>query len=141
MSLGLALALLTSVAPVCPLTEPATSEGLLLAERRWVVALEAHDVGALACRLAPGFTDTTWQGKLVGRAIVLAALPHRANSKLALSELTAEVYGRIGIVHGVNTQIGPDGKIAGKVRFTDVFVRSDGRWRALAAQETAIRSN
>lgn len=141
MAVLLALALLTSVAPACSQAEPATPQGLLLAERRWVAALETRDVRNLGCRLAPGFTDTAWQGKLFGRAAVLAALPHRPDSKLVLSELTAEVHGRIGIVHGVNTQIGPDGKAAGKVRFTDVFVRRDGRWQALSAQETPMRSS
>lgn len=111
-----------------------------MAENRWVAALEHREVRALECRLAPGFTDSNWRGDLVRRAAVLAALPNRPASKLTLSELAAEVHGGIGIVHGINTQTGPDGKTIGRVRFTDVFVRAGGRWQALSAQEMLIAS-
>jgi hypothetical protein len=32
----------------------------------------------------------------------------------------------------------PDGRNAGSVRFTDVFVYLGGAWRAISAQETLI---
>ena len=115
-------------------------QGLILAEQRWVAALEVRDVRALECRLAPGFTDSNWRGDLVRRAAVLAALPNRPSSKLALSELAAEVFGAVGIVHGVNSQISASGRVVGRVRFTDVFVRVGGRWQALSAQETLIEA-
>lgn len=132
--------LLAAAASACTLSEPPTPAGLRLAENRWVAALEARDGRALACRLAPDFTDSTWRGDLVRRAAVLAALPSRPPSRLALSELAAEVHGGVGIVHGVNTQTSADGKTIGRVRFTDVFVRAGGRWQALSAQETPILS-
>jgi hypothetical protein len=134
------LTVAVGTASVCAFSEPPTPEGLLLAESRWVSALQQREVEALACRLAVGFTDSNWRGDLVGRAAILAALPNRPASKLALSDLTAEVHGGVGIVHGVNTQIGADGKTIGRVRFTDVFVRASGRWQALSAQETLIGS-
>ena len=136
MSISLAFALVTAAVSDCPL-EPPTIQGLILAEQRWVAALEARDVRALECRLAPGFTDSNWRGDLVRRGAILAALPNRPASKLALSELAAEVHGDVGIVHGINTQTA-DGKTIGRVRFTDVFVRAGGRWQALSAQETPI---
>jgi len=121
----------------CKLSEPPTRQGLLLAESRWVSALERRDGRALACRLAPGFTDSNWRGKLVRRDVVLAAVLNRPPPGLRLSELTAEVHGDVGIVHGINTQTA-DGKTIGRVRFTDVFVHVGGRWQALSAKETLI---
>jgi hypothetical protein len=135
----LLLALAGAAASSCALSEPPTPEGLILAENRWVAALEMRDQAALDCRLAPGFTDSNWRGELVGRAAVLTALPNRPPSTLVLSELVVEVHSRFGIVHGINTQRA-DGKIVGRVRFTDVFVRSGGGWRALAAQETVVEN-
>jgi hypothetical protein len=136
--LAVLLAVAARATSACALSEPPTPDGLLLAESRWVSALQERDVGALACRLAQGFTDTTWRGELVGRATVLTALPRRGPSRLKLDDLTAEVRGDFGLVHGVNAQTSPDGKVTGRVRFTDVFVRAGGRWQALSAQETLI---
>jgi hypothetical protein len=124
----------------CRLPERDSPAGLLLAEQRWVAALESRDVSALGCRLAPGFIDTNWRGELVTRKEMVAALSKRQPSRLVLSDLRAEVHGRFGIVRGINTQVCRDGSVIGRVRFTDVFVRTHSRWQALSAQETVIDS-
>lgn len=138
--LSLLLSAAAGAASACAVSEPVNGDGLVLAENRWVAALEARDVQALECRLARGFTDSNWRGDLVRRAAVLAGLPSRPPSQLTLSELTVEVRGKVGIVRGVNTQTSAGGTIIGRVRFTDVFVRGGGRWQALSAQETLIPS-
>lgn len=131
------LLLLAALATACP-TEPRTAAGLRQAEDRWVAALEARDQAALACRLAPDFADNDWQGAVHRRDAVLARLPQRPPSTLQLSELTISVLGATGMVRGLNTQVAPDGKMVGRVRFTDVFVWRAGRWQAIAAQETIV---
>lgn len=128
--------LLTALAATsCP-TEPRTPAGLRQAEARWVAALEARDATALACRLAPDFADTNWQGRIVSRDAMLARLPHRPASDLRLTEIAVRIEGATGIVRGLNTQVAPDGRVVGCVRFTDIFVWRAGRWQAIAAQET-----
>ncbi|MGN6818092.1 MAG: nuclear transport factor 2 family protein [Sphingomonas sp.] len=129
--------LLLALAAACP-TEPRTPAGLRQAEDRWVAALEARDGAALACHLAPDFADNNWQGVIVRRTDMLARLPQRPSSRLQLSEMTARVEGATGIVRGLNTQIAPDGKVVGRVRFTDIFLWRAGRWQAIAAQETVV---
>lgn len=119
--------------------EPATAEGLRAAEAGWAAAIEASDVARLACRLGVGFVDTNWQGKLVLREAVLAALPGRADSKLALSDVTVRIEGQTGIVHGLNTQTKPGGEVVASVRFTDVFLYRAHRWQAISAQETVAQ--
>jgi hypothetical protein len=131
------LLLLAALATACP-AEPRTAAGLRQAEDRWVAALEARDQAALACRLAPEFADNDWQGAVRRRDAVLARLPQRPPSTLQLSELTISVLGATGMVRGLNTQVAPDGKMVGRVRFTDVFVWRAGRWQAIAAQETVV---
>jgi len=130
--------LLLALAAASCLAEPRTPAGLRLAEERWVAALEARDAAALACRLAPDFTDHDWQGMIVRRADMLARLPQRPPSRLQLTKVTVRLDGTIGIVRGLNTQIAPDGTVVGRVRCTDVFVWHGGRWQAIAAQETLV---
>lgn len=127
---ALLLGLLMAAAPCS--VDPPTRAGLLKAEADWVRALETRDAAALACRLAPGFVDTAWNGELHDRAEVLAALPRRTG-RLTLSDLDARLFGKTGLVRGLNTQ----GR--GAVRFTDMFLFADGRWQAVSAQETVKR--
>jgi len=131
------LPLLLLAAASCP-TEPRTPAGLRQAEARWVAALESRDGAALACRLARDFADTNWRGVIVSRDDMLARLSQRPASDLRLTEITVRIEGATGIVRGLNTQVTPDGKIVGRVRFTDIFVWRTGRWQAIAAQETVM---
>lgn len=111
---------------------------MLAAERDWVDALQQGDAARLDCRLASGFTDSNWQGKLKSRADAMAGIagprPH-----LSLQALEVELLGRTAIVHGLNTQSHADGTVAGTVRFTDVFAYRARRWQAISAQETLVR--
>jgi hypothetical protein len=133
--IGLALGL--AIAAQCP-HDPATAAGLLAAEADWVTALESRDVARLGCRLAAEFADSNWRGQRIARADVLTRLPARPDSRLTLSNIETETIGQTGVVRGINTQTGPDGEVIGRVRFTDVFAWRDGRWQAVAAQETLI---
>ena len=132
-----ALTVAVALAGGCP-SEPLTKAGVLAAERDWVDALARGDGERLNCRLASGFTDSNWQGKLQSRADAMAGIagprPH-----LSLTELEVELLGRTAIVHGLNTQSQANGTIVGTVRFTDVFVYRAGRWQAISAQETLGR--
>jgi len=131
------LILALSMSGACP-GEPMTKAGVLAAERDWVAALEQGDHARLDCRLAPGFTDSNWQGRLLSRADAVARISG-PRPRLLLQALEVELLGRTAIVHGLNTQRGADGTIEGTVRFTDVFAYRQGRWQALSAQETPAR--
>jgi hypothetical protein len=136
---GLALLSFATVADAAPCaSEPRTSAGVIATEHAWVAALEHRDGSALDCILGSGFSENNWHGKQVSRAEVLAHLAERPSSKLHLSELSTTVDGSMAVARGINTQTGPDGKVTGSVRFTDVFLYSDHRWRAIAAQETLV---
>ena len=138
--LGSAMTLATSVPQTrlgCP-RHPMTSAGVLATEHEWVRALEARDSRALSCILADDFADTNWRGELVPRSAVLGRLSSRPPSRLKLTDLTVSQNDQLAIVRGINTQVAPDGRNAGSVRFTDVFVYLGGAWRAISAQETLI---
>jgi len=138
--LGSAMTLATSVPQTrlgCP-RHPMTSAGVLATEHEWVRALEARDSRALSCILADDFADTNWRGELVPRSAVLGRLSSRPPSRLKLTDLTVSQNDQLAIVRGINTQVAPDGRNAGSVRFTDVFVYLGGACRAISAQETLI---
>ena len=124
--------------------KPASRDGadLLRVEERWVEALERRDAPAVDAILADDFLDATYRGALRTKSEALAALhsPDRADAAQQLSELRARVYGAAGVVTGINTVTARDGSFSVRVRFTDVFVRRDGRWRAVSAQETLVES-
>jgi ketosteroid isomerase-like protein len=61
---------------------------------------------------------------------------------LDLSELNVRTEGNTAIVTGVNHVVGRDAQgkaMDRRVRFTDVFVKRDGRWQVWATQGTTIQ--
>lgn len=132
-------ALAQAAARPCGLAEARDRAAVLAAEARWVKALEIRDGVRLACLLGAEFADTNWAGQRVARDQVLAVLPHRADMRLELSGMTVLLHGDVAIVHGLNRQRNAAGKIAGAVRFTDIFFYRAGRWQAVSAQETLVR--
>jgi ketosteroid isomerase-like protein len=64
-----------------------------------------------------------------------------ATQRAGLSDFNARITGDTAVVTGINHYVGrePDGKpMDRRVRFTDVFVKRDGRWQVSAAQATPI---
>jgi Domain of unknown function (DUF4440) len=53
------------------------------------------------------------------------------------TEQTVDFAGDAAVVHGLNT-VTQSGKLLSRERYTDVFVKQNGSWMALSAQETAI---
>jgi len=106
-------------------------------EARWIAAAEAHDTATLGELLDDSFVDSTFRGDTRTKRDVLSGPRAGAGYKsVRLEELTVRPYGRdTVIVTGVNVLEGAAKDVV-RVRFTDVFRKSDGRWRAVAAQET-----
>jgi ketosteroid isomerase-like protein len=109
---------------------------LLDLEQRWATATGTRDHAVLDSILADGFVDVSWQGKLRGKADALAAPAAPVKTEQTLSELTVRIYGDAAVVTGLNTAVAADKSFTARVRFTDVFVKQAGTWRAVSAQET-----
>jgi ketosteroid isomerase-like protein len=122
----------------CP-TGQAKDEGALVqVEQSWAEALERQDADAVGCILADEFQNIDTEGQLHDRAESLAHIAHRRPGRNQLSELRPHVYGEFGYVRGLNTVVDVEGKIRAKVRFTDIFAYRDGRWLAVAGQESLV---
>ncbi|MGE5234215.1 MAG: nuclear transport factor 2 family protein [Acidobacteriota bacterium] len=130
---GLALAALA-----CASAGSTTTAQLTVVEARWVKALRAHDTVALDRLLDDRFVDSTFRGTVRSKRDVLAGPPAGGPyHSIRLDDLVVRSYGHsTAIVTGVNVLQGKDAGDIVRVRFTDVFIRQRGEWRAVAAQET-----
>ena len=107
-------------------------------ERQWVDALARHDRAALDRLLDDRFVDSTFRGTIRTKREVLDGPPAGGPyHSIRFEELEVRRYGRrTAIVTGVNVLEGASAADLARIRFTDVFVIEDGRWRAVSAQET-----
>ena len=109
-------------------------EGL---EQEWLDTSLKQDRDGLDAILMDDFEDVSWQGELRGKTEIMAiAMSAPVTVSQTLSDLKVRVHGDLGVVTGVNTAEAADKSFSVKVRFTDVFARDKGKWRALSAQET-----
>jgi ketosteroid isomerase-like protein len=122
----------------CPKNQPRTEAALVQLEQNWAAALSRKDVDAVACMLADEFEDADVDGSLHSRSWTLERIPHKKPGTNQLSELRAHIEGDMGFTRGLATLVDASGKIVARVRFTDVFTYRDGRWQALAGQESLL---
>ncbi len=124
--------------PWPPPSPPPVAQIVLNVEAAWVKALAARDAAAVATILAPEFVHIDYRGEVQNRdqALRTAAKPKPFQQKIGDETVTVE--GTVAIVRGINT-ISSHGRTVVRLRFTDVFALQAGQWRAVSAQETAIR--
>lgn len=129
----------TSAADVAASDDPARA--LIALERKWVIALQRSDTKTLSALWAQTYVDTGEAGHRSDKAEVLRVLKSGALKlrKLQLSDMRAYVYGDAAVVTGASAQDGDfQGQaLAGKIVFTDTFVRDGDTWKAVASQRTA----
>ncbi len=125
----------------CNRPEPKSEAGLRQAEQLWLQALLAKDEAELRCILDSTFRDTTWRGDSHDRDQALAALKMRSNFQQEVSIGRALVFENTGMVWGENIIKDEHGRKVMRIAFTDVFRYNGARWKAIAAQETPVRSD
>jgi ketosteroid isomerase-like protein len=118
---------------------------LLYMEREWNDASKNKDVAWFERNYAVDATDISGRtGTLHSKLEEIASMKTDKTvlDSLELSDLNVRVEGNTAMVTGVNHVRGRDDKgqaIDRKTRFTDVFVKRDGRWQVLATQGTDIQ--
>ena len=133
----LALAV-SAMAADCPKDQPKTDAALIQAEENWAAALNRKDSDAVACLLADEFEDADVDGSLHNRGETLQKIRTKKPGTNELSEMRGHVDGNLGYTRGLATLTDASGKVVARVRFTDVFTYRDGRWQALAGQESLL---
>jgi len=103
---------------------------LIQLEDEW---LHARDAATLERILAPDFIHVLPSGDLITKEQHIAWFRrHGSNPDARLKSVRVRIYGDVAIVNGT---------VVAKERetvFTDVFVKRDGRWQAVNAQENVV---
>ena len=101
-----------------------------------------RDVAAFSRCIADEWVLTTSDGSLVTKSIAQADLKEGALriESFRLDDVSVHVYGDAAVVSGLITEKSKlrDKDTSGKRRFTDVFVKRDGRWPAVASHESDV---
>jgi ketosteroid isomerase-like protein len=132
-----------------PINKSAIETELLQVEREWTAAAQKHDADAIK-RIEADDIILTYPDGTTGTkaddvrdaesgALTVEAWDVSDAKVIVLDANTAIVTGRSTVKNGKYK--GTDGKtidISGQYRFTDVFVRRNGRWQVVASQTTKI---
>jgi ketosteroid isomerase-like protein len=133
---------LTVTGLVAPPTAGAAEQGkleqeLMQLERNWCSAVVKSDAAALGAILADDLTDVSAMGKVGSKAQDLADLKTDKTTVCEDDMMQARVYGDAAVVVGRATI--KSASFNGQIRFTDTYIRRDGRWRCVASQATEIK--
>ncbi len=103
-------------------------------EQRWLQHID--DPAALQSILADDFVHVLPSGFINKQQQIdyVKAHPRSAQETRSFEDLKVRSYGDTGIANGIVVISGPSG--TSRTVFTDVFVKRDGRWQAVNAQET-----
>ncbi len=106
-------------------------------------ALLAADTVALSRMLAPDFVEISRLGTVRTRADNIRDIASGTLHLTAVTydSLTVRVYGDVAVLTGIadNTGTMRGFPFSGKIRYTRVFVRRDGRWQAVLMQQTPMQ--
>ncbi len=120
-------------------------EVLLYMEGDWNDAIAKHDADWKDRNYASFATDVSSRtGALETKAEAIASTrtDKFAYDALELSDVGVRIEGDVAVVTGVNRVRGKeaDGKaVDRRIRFTDTFIKRDGRWQVWATQGTVIQ--
>ena len=115
------------------------------AERQAIIALEelwlnAYDAPTLNLILADDFRHPVVTGHFLNKQQHIdwtVAHPPPPTRKARFEQMDVRLYGDVAVAGGI---VVTDGVAPGSIRtiFTDVFVRRNGRWQAINAQENDV---
>jgi len=112
------------------------------AEKQWLKSQQTNNVDLLAPLLADKVVETTEEGKVyTGKEAVVAAAKSDNWSSAEYTDLKVTVFGHTAIATGTFTGKGMSaGKpVDARVRFTDTWVMSDGKWLCVATHDSPLK--
>ena len=138
-------AILPAASAEAPLSEPARSaiattlRGL---EAEWIAVYASHDLGVLDRLIAPDFVGTLSDGSMRGKQahIDTYTSDFATLAQVTTDDVVVHVYGPdAAVVTGRYTARlkEPAGAVPGRFRYTDTWLRRDGRWQCVATHENA----
>lgn len=141
VGLWFAIAMFASCAlgqPAKPAQSNDVAAQLKAIEAKWIEAEVHGDAAYLDSILAPDFTYTSPNAQVLNRAQLMEAVKS-GKAKLeagSVSDMTVRVYGDVAVVNGTYTEHDAGKAASDEGRFTDTFVRKNGRWLAVATHSS-----
>ena len=143
----MALVLLTAQGPDLAAQERASGstpeDSVRAVESSRARALLQADTAALARMVAAEFIEISRLGQLRTKADNIRDIASGALklTSVKYDSLAVRIYGDVAVLRGIADNAGTFRGIpfSGKIRYTRVFVRRDGRWQAVVMQQTAAQ--
>ncbi len=114
-------------------------------EDQWENAMKTANTGFFERLYAPNYTVVGPQGRMMTGKEDLQDIKNGAFKIESAdhSEVEPRVYGDTAVVTGLSTIKGTHNgqDISGRYRWTDMFVRQNGEWKAVASQVTKVNDN
>ncbi|HYH86162.1 MAG TPA: nuclear transport factor 2 family protein [Pyrinomonadaceae bacterium] len=111
-------------------------------DREWNEAYPRRDVATLERVIADDWMCIDGAGERIGKAELLERVASGASrlESHVFDEMELRIYGDAAIVTGRLTGKGRDeeGQLSFSQRYTRVYVKRDGAWRAVATQVTVL---
>ena len=130
------------VAGIASADEEADRKALFDLEQAWAGAIETRDAKGLEAILAAGFQGIEADGRLLDRKQYLEARLKDPLEILSwgLSDVVTNLYGTTATVTGRYQLAGKlkDKKVEQAYRYVDVYVKQEGKWKAVSSQLTSI---
>jgi ketosteroid isomerase-like protein len=134
--------LVFGVAILAQIQTGSVEQELIRLENEWAAAAIGHDAATIDRMVADDFIDTASNGTVTTKAQMLDYI--ESYKEVIISFVTDEwkvrVYGDAAVVNARNTiKIQFEGKEAAKQeRFTDTWIKRDGRWKCVAGHYSTI---
>ncbi|MGB7217649.1 MAG: nuclear transport factor 2 family protein [Vicinamibacterales bacterium] len=134
----------TTNAPPAVAAAPAVAENVqeVIAglEQEWVKAILAKDTATVDRLLMADFTGAT-DSLQYGKSDALEDVRSGTHETLTLNNIVVHAYGDVAIATMDQTEKSRHGKedFSGHFLFTDVWVKRDGQWRAVASHGSRVR--
>jgi ketosteroid isomerase-like protein len=139
----LATLLVTAQATRLAAQGPNLEDSVRALESQRAEALLKADTVALSQLLADDFVEISRLGTLRTKADNMREIASGALrlTSVRYDSLSVRLYGDVAVLQGIadNTGTFRGFPFTGKIRYTRVFVRRDGRWRAVAMQQTSMQ--
>ena len=118
-------------------------KAVLALENQWLQSQKTNNPDLVAPLLADKFVYTSAEGKVSGKAVMLADAKATKWAGVAYEDVQVRVFGDTAIAIGGFKGKGTDaaGKpIDSHERFTDTWVKMpDGKWQCVASQASAVK--
>lgn len=117
-------------------------EQIVQMEKDWAQAGMKHDPKPLETIIADDWVGVWWDGSVAGKADAIADITSGSNTveSITFDPIKVRVFGDTAVAQGGDTEKsqykGKDS--SGHYLWTDVYVKRNGKWQAVASQSTKV---